>query len=117
MPFTYRAVRLGLILLLITAGTLLAAGWAMNQAKRQAMLDDTQRASQQLALYANSLHTLIERYRTLPAVLALDPQLRQALQGPIDAATSRAVTGPGKSLVLPSGSVMRGMRAFYSGLA
>ena len=87
MPFTYRAVRLGLILLLITAGTLLAAGWAMNQAKRQAMLDDTQRASQQLALYANSLHTLIERYRALPAVLALDSEMISALKGPLDAAT------------------------------
>jgi len=91
MPFTYRAVRLGLILLLITAGTLLAAGWAMNQAKRQAMLDDTQRASQQLALYANSLHTLIERYRALPAVLALDSELIAALGGPVGEATQDAL--------------------------
>ena len=83
MPSTLRAVRLGLILLLITAGTLLAAGWAMHQAKRQAMLDDTQRASQQLSLYANSLHTLIERYRALPAVLALDSELITALSGPV----------------------------------
>jgi len=91
MPFTYRAVRLGLILLLITAGTLLAAGWAMNQAKRQAMLDDTQRASQQLALYANSLHALIERYRALPAVLALDSELIAALGGPVGEATQDAL--------------------------
>ena len=38
-------------------------------------MDDAARANQQLALYANSLHTLIERYRALPAVLALDPEL------------------------------------------
>ncbi|NER58962.1 sensor histidine kinase [Pseudomonas sp. MAFF212428] len=91
MPSTLRAVRLGLILLLITAGTLLAAGWAMHQAKRQAMLDDTQRASQQLGLYANSLHTLIERYRALPAVLALDSELITALSGPVDDATRDAM--------------------------
>jgi two-component system, NtrC family, C4-dicarboxylate transport sensor histidine kinase DctB len=36
-------------------------------------------------LYASSLHTLIERYRALPAVLALDPELRSALEGPLTA--------------------------------
>lgn len=83
MPFSFRALRLGLITLLIFAGTALSAGWAMHQAKRQAMEDDARRTSQQLGLYATSLHTLIERYRALPAVLALDPELIQALRGPI----------------------------------
>ncbi|ATP46572.1 MULTISPECIES: ATP-binding protein [Pseudomonas] len=83
MPFSFRALRLGLIVLFILLGTALSAGWAMHQAKRQAMADDAQRASQQLGLYANALHTLIERYRALPAVLALDPELIAALRGPV----------------------------------
>ncbi|WP_238066885.1 sensor histidine kinase [Pseudomonas shirazica] len=83
MPFSVRALRLGLITLLIVLGTALSAGWAMHQAKRQAMEADAQRASQQLGLYANALHTLIDRYRALPAVLALDPELIAALRGPV----------------------------------
>ncbi|CAK9887765.1 MULTISPECIES: ATP-binding protein [Pseudomonas] len=83
MPSSFRALRLGLILFFILAGTLLTAGWAMHHAKRQSMVDDAQRASEQLGLYANSLHTLIERYRALPAVLALDPELISALRGPV----------------------------------
>ncbi|MBC3485203.1 sensor histidine kinase [Pseudomonas sp. SWRI50] len=83
MPFSFRALRLGLIVLFILLGTALSAGWAMHQAKRQAMADDAQRANQQLGLYANALHTLIERYRALPAVLALDPELIAALRGPV----------------------------------
>ncbi|MCE5986002.1 ATP-binding protein [Pseudomonas sp. 5FOS] len=83
MPFSVRALRLGLITLLIVLGTAFSAGWAMHQAKRQAMEDDARRASQQLGLYANALHTLIDRYRALPAVLALDPELIAALRGPV----------------------------------
>ncbi|MBF8670074.1 sensor histidine kinase [Pseudomonas putida] len=83
MPFSVRALRLGLITLLIVLGTAFSAGWAMHQAKRQAMEADAQRASQQLSLYANALHTLIDRYRALPAVLALDPELIAALRGPV----------------------------------
>ncbi|MFP5427942.1 MAG: ATP-binding protein [Gammaproteobacteria bacterium] len=83
MPSSFRALRLGLIVLLILVGTALSAGWAMHQAKRQSMETDARRAAQQLGLYANSLHTLIERYRALPAVLALDPELIAALRGPV----------------------------------
>ncbi|MBA1203459.1 sensor histidine kinase [Pseudomonas capeferrum] len=83
MPKSIRALRLGSIVLLILLGTALSAGWAMHQAKRQSMETDAQRASQKLGLYANSLHTLIERYRALPAVLALDPQLIEALRNPV----------------------------------
>ncbi|MCW2269982.1 MULTISPECIES: sensor histidine kinase [Pseudomonas] len=84
MPYSFRALRLGLIVLFILAGTLFTAGWAMHHAKRQSMVDDAGRASQQLSLYATSLHTLIERYRALPAVLALDPELISALKGPVE---------------------------------
>ncbi|CAI8945191.1 ATP-binding protein [Pseudomonas sp. IT-P176] len=83
MPPIYRSLRLMLYVLLIVAGTVLVSAAAVRHAERQALEDDAQRANQQLALYATSLHTLIERYRALPAVLALDPQLRSALAGPV----------------------------------
>ncbi|MEZ1315468.1 ATP-binding protein [Pseudomonas fluorescens] len=83
MPPISRALRLTVYTLLILAGTVLAATLAMRHAERQALVEDAARASQQLGLYATSLHTLIERYRALPAVLALDPELRSALQGPV----------------------------------
>jgi len=82
---TSRTLRLSLYTLLIIAGAVLAATLAIRHAERQAMEEDATSASQQLALYANSLHTLIDRYRALPAVLALDPQLRSALAGPVGA--------------------------------
>jgi two-component system C4-dicarboxylate transport sensor histidine kinase DctB len=83
MPPIYRSLRLMFYVLLIVAGTVLVTAAAMRHAERQTLADDAQRANQQLALYATSLHTLIERYRALPAVLALDPELRSALTGPV----------------------------------
>ena len=88
---TSRTLRLSLYTLLIIAGAVLAATLAIRHAERQAMEEDATRASQQLALYANSLHTLIDRYRALPAVLALDPQLRSALAGPVGAEHQNAL--------------------------
>jgi two-component system C4-dicarboxylate transport sensor histidine kinase DctB len=82
-----RPLRLPLLVLLIVGGALLAGIWAMRHAERAAMVEDAARAQEQLGLYANSLHTLIERYRTLPAVLALDPELIDALAGPVSPQT------------------------------
>ena len=81
-----RPLRLLLVIASILAGAALASTLAVRHAEREALEEDASRASQQLALYANSLHTLIERYRALPVVLALDPQLRDALKGPISPA-------------------------------
>ncbi|WP_297831617.1 ATP-binding protein [Pseudomonas sp.] len=80
---TSRRARLFISVLLILAGAVLAAGWAVRQAERHAMADDAARAGGQLVLYGNTLQTLIERYRALPAVLALDPEIRSALLGPV----------------------------------
>ncbi|HGY9624636.1 TPA: ATP-binding protein [Pseudomonas putida] len=91
MLFSLRTLRLAMIVLVILVGTALSAGWAMHQAKRQAMATDARRASQQLTLYANALHTLIERYRALPAVMALDPELIAALRGPVSAHVQEAL--------------------------
>lgn len=88
---TSRTLRLSLYTLLIITGAALAATLAIRHAERQALEEDAARANQQLALYANSLHTLIDRYRALPAVLALDPQLRSALAGTVDAEEQSAL--------------------------
>ncbi|PCK90209.1 sensor histidine kinase [Pseudomonas viridiflava] len=83
MTFKHRYWRLSLYVMLILAGAAVSAGLAMRQAQRHALSEDAVRASGQLALYANTLHTLIERYRALPSVLALDPEIRTALSGPV----------------------------------
>ncbi|KQW09098.1 MULTISPECIES: sensor histidine kinase [Pseudomonas] len=88
---TPRTLRLLLSIALILVGAAIAATLAVRHAEREALEEDASRASQQLALYANSLHTLIERYRALPAVLALDPQLRSALKGPVSAVQQDAL--------------------------
>ncbi len=86
-----RPLRLSLAIVLILAGAVGAAALAIRHAEHQALEEDASRANQQLALYANSLHTLIDRYRALPAVLALDPELRSALAGPVSAAQQDAL--------------------------
>jgi len=88
---TTRTLRLSLYTLLILTGAAVAASLAVRHAEREALEEDANRANQQLALYANSLHTLIERYRALPAVLALDPELRSALQAPVSPAQQDAL--------------------------
>lgn len=83
MPVTSRFLRLAVYTVLTLAGTALAGGLAMHQAERHALEESAKLSSAQLSLYANSLHTLIERYRALPAVLALDSELVAALSWPI----------------------------------
>jgi len=86
-----RSARLVFHVVLIIAGAVVAATLAMHQAERHALEDDAARSADRLALYANTLQTLIERYRALPAVLALDPQLRSALSGPVSTETTQAL--------------------------
>lgn len=80
-----------LITLLIVGGALLCAHTAMRHAERLGLADEAARLHQPLSVYANSLNTLIERYRALPAVLALDPQLVAALAAPLTTATQAAL--------------------------
>ncbi len=91
MPSTSRPLRITLYVLLILAGAAVSASLAMRHAQRAAVEQEATRALDQLSLYANTLHTLIERYRALPAVLALDPELRAALNGPITAVSQDAL--------------------------
>ncbi|UVE17793.1 ATP-binding protein [Pseudomonas sp. LS44] len=82
-----RPLRLTLGVLLILLGMALCAGLAQHQARQRALHASANQAEEHLGLYLNNLRTLIDRYRTLPTVLALDPELRAALAGPVDAAT------------------------------
>ncbi|WP_202935350.1 hypothetical protein, partial [Klebsiella pneumoniae] len=68
-----RPLRLFLLLLPLLGGLLLSMDWAGRQARQQALRAEGEQVRKQLDLYAGSLQTLIERFRSLPAVLALDP--------------------------------------------
>ncbi len=66
-----------LILLAGTVASMFAAGqWAWHRS----LLDESESVQRQLGLYGQSLAQRIDRYRTLPEVLALDAQLLGALQ-------------------------------------
>lgn len=91
MQATPRPLRITLIVLLIVAGAALSGFWAMRHAQRVTLDEQAARGAEPLGLYANALHTLIERYRALPGVLALDPELIQALAGPASAQARHAL--------------------------
>ncbi|SFC91557.1 two-component system, NtrC family, C4-dicarboxylate transport sensor histidine kinase DctB [Pseudomonas citronellolis] len=86
-----RPLRLILASLLVLAGLLLSVYWAGEKARHRSLLAEAEAAHEQLGLYVSSLRTLLERYRSLPAVLALDPELRQALAGPVAGELQRAL--------------------------
>lgn len=81
---SHRRLRLAAIVLPALLGTLLCGVLGARYNACQALLEDSRVSEQRLNLYANNLNTLIERYRALPAVLALDPEVARALQGPLD---------------------------------
>ncbi|WP_242108734.1 hybrid sensor histidine kinase/response regulator [Luteimonas aquatica] len=83
-----KAIPIALLLLAMTATAALAAWFAWTRAAQR----DGLRLASQLDLRAQALQGMIDRYRVLPTVLALDPQLRQALSqspGRADAALDR----------------------------
>lgn len=59
-----------------------AAGWHWGGGRESARQAGESR--QLLSLQARALEQLVDRYRALPQVLALDPQLRAAVTGPVD---------------------------------
>lgn len=68
-----------LILLSGMAGSMFVAGqWAW----RHSLYEESDSVQRQLALYGQTLGQRIDRYRTLPEVLALDAQLYEALSRP-----------------------------------
>ncbi|NKF21464.1 response regulator [Solimonas sp. C16B3] len=72
---------------LLVGGALVCAFISDQVATQRALAQDAAQAAEQMRLYADSLRRYVDRYRTLPAVLALDPQLRAALASPLDAAS------------------------------
>ncbi|HET8880891.1 MAG TPA: NahK/ErcS family hybrid sensor histidine kinase/response regulator [Solimonas sp.] len=70
---------------LLLGGALLTGLLAGRYGERRALAQDAAQAREQLQLYADALHRYVDRYRTLPAVLALEPDVRRALGGPLDA--------------------------------
>ncbi len=72
---------------LILLGGMLASMFAAGQwAWQRSLQDESESVQRQLALYGQTLAQRIDRYRTLPEVLALDMQLRDALTHPLSAA-------------------------------
>ncbi len=80
-----------LALLLVVGGMLLSMAAAYWFAESRALRGEQTQVQRQLALYAQTLQQRIDRYRTLPQVLALDPELRTALSAPLDPAQRDAL--------------------------
>jgi C4-dicarboxylate-specific signal transduction histidine kinase/CheY-like chemotaxis protein len=81
MPASRR--RLLRTLLIVAAGMLACMLLASHAARLRALHGESQNVQRQLMLYAQALGQRIDRYRTLPEVLALDPDLRAALTHPL----------------------------------
>jgi histidine kinase len=83
--------RILLVLLSILGGALLVMALAYHWAGARAQRAETAQLDRQLDLHAQALQQRIDRYRTLPQVLAQDPDLRNALAGPVDDARRNAL--------------------------
>lgn len=74
-----------LTLLVMIGGTVLCAVAAGHYAWRRALATESAQVQRQLQLYGQGLQQRIDRFGTLPQVMALDPDLLQALQSPLSA--------------------------------
>ena len=83
--------RILLVLLSILGGALLVMALAYHWAGTRAQRAETAQLDRQLDLHAQALQQRIDRYRTLPQVLAQDPDLRDALAAPVDDARRNAL--------------------------
>jgi len=83
--------RILLVLLSILGGALLVMALAYRWAGARAQQAETAQLDRQLDLHAQALQQRIDRYRTLPQVLAQDPDLRDALASPVDDARRDAL--------------------------
>ncbi|WP_312920949.1 sensor histidine kinase [Stutzerimonas nitrititolerans] len=84
MPALSSRHRVALIVLLIFAGLLLSMYWAGWLAEQRTWAERSQEARGQLDLYAQTIHTQVERFRSVPALLALDSDIRKLLENPGD---------------------------------
>ncbi|MBD9370059.1 PAS-domain containing protein [Xanthomonas sp. XNM01] len=82
--------RLLLTVLVLVGGMLLAMAAAWRLGSHRALEAESAALQRQLGLQALALEQRIDRYRTLPEVLALDPELREATRrDTLDEATRR----------------------------
>ncbi len=71
-----------LTIAVMVGGTVLSAVAAGHYAWRRALGDESSQVQRQLQLYGQGLQQRIDRFGTLPQVLALDPDLLHALRVP-----------------------------------
>jgi two-component system C4-dicarboxylate transport sensor histidine kinase DctB len=91
MPALSNRLRVTLIVALILVGLLLSMYWAGRLAEQRAWAERGQEAQGQLELYAQAIHTQVERFRSVPALLALDSDIQALLADPADRALRRAL--------------------------
>jgi two-component system C4-dicarboxylate transport sensor histidine kinase DctB len=84
MPAFFPRYRVILIVLLILLGLLASMWLAGRYAEQRAWQERSVEARGQLQLYAQSIHTLVERFRSVPEVLALDSDIKSLLHAPRD---------------------------------
>ena len=82
MPAFLLRYRVVLIVLLILLGLLASIWLAGRYAEQRAWQERSLEARGQLQLYAQSIHTLVERFRSVPEVLALDSDIKSLLRAP-----------------------------------
>ncbi|SEQ54703.1 two-component system, NtrC family, C4-dicarboxylate transport sensor histidine kinase DctB [Azotobacter beijerinckii] len=80
MPFLSARRRVLLGVLTILAGLLVSVWLAGRYAERRHWSETAIEARGQLELYAQSLRILVERFRALPAILALDTEIQALLR-------------------------------------
>ncbi|RZA36522.1 MAG: response regulator [Lysobacteraceae bacterium] len=87
-----RRLRPLLLTVLLTGGGAALAMWgAYHVVEARALRGETAQLQRQLDLYSQALQQRIDRHRTLPQVLALDPELRDAVSAPINASRRDAL--------------------------
>lgn len=75
-----------LLLLLVAIGTAVASWLAFRWVEARMFREESVQLQRQMDLHARAIQQSIDRYRTLPRVLALDDELRGALAGTVDPA-------------------------------
>lgn len=79
LPPHSRRLRLVLFWLGVAVVIAAASALAAGEARRRSLEASAAQAREQLRAHGDALQAVVERYRTLPAVLALDPEVRDAL--------------------------------------
>lgn len=77
--------RLLFTLSIVLGGMLVAMFAAGYFVEQNALREESASVQRQLRLYAQALQQRIDRYRTLPQILTLDPDLRAAVDAPLSA--------------------------------